>query len=62
MIVKIFQSEYCGNIKHYTPLNLVNNYEYKADVMHLKPFYYDPDEVIQLSVPLRDTTEHYFGA
>ena len=59
MIVKIFQSEYCGNKKHYTLLNLVNNHEYKADVMHLKPFYYDPDEVIPLSVALRDTTEHY---
>jgi len=62
MIVKIFQSEYCGNKKHYTLLNLVNNHEYKADVMHLKPFYYDPDEVIPLSVALRDTTEHYVEA
>ena len=30
--------------------------------MHLKPFYYDPDEVIPLSVALRDTTEHYVEA
>ena len=34
MIIKIFQSEYCGNKKHYTLLNLVNNHEYKADVMY----------------------------
>ena len=43
---------------HYTPLNLVTNHEYKVDVMHLKPFYYEPNEVIPLNVTLTDTTEH----
>ena len=62
LIVKIFQSEFCGNKIHYTLLNLVNNHEYKADVTHLKPLYYDPNEVIPLSVALRDTTEHLVEA
>ena len=30
--------------------------------MHLKTFYYDLDEVIPLSLTLRDTTEHYIEA
>jgi len=62
LIVKIFQSECCGNKIHHTQLNLVNNHEYKADVTHLKPFYYDPNEVIPLSVALRDTMEHLVEA
>ena len=60
MIVKIFQSKFCGNKIHYTLLNLVNIY--KADVTHLKPFYCEPNEVIPLSVALRDTTEHLVEA
>ena len=56
-IVGIVHTEYCSNKKHYTLLNLVNQHEYKADVMHLKPFYYDPDEVIPLNIAIKDTHE-----
>ena len=62
MIVKIFQSEFCGSKIHYTLLNRVNNHEYKANITYLKPFYYDPNRVIPLSVALRDTTEHLVEA
>ena len=37
--------------------DLVTTKEYFADVMHLKPFYFDPNYVTPLNIATRDTDE-----
>jgi hypothetical protein len=55
-VIKVFKTAHKGKY-HYTLLNLVNGKEYKADMTHLKPFYYDPAEVTPLSIAVRGTEE-----
>jgi hypothetical protein len=41
----------------YTIQNLVTTKEYPADVMHLKPFYFDPQYITPLNIATKDTDE-----
>jgi hypothetical protein len=36
----------------------VTDKEYLVDVMHLRPFYFDPDFVTPLNIAVKDTDEH----
>jgi hypothetical protein len=36
----------------------VTNKEYRVDVMHLRPFYFDPDFVTPLNIAVKDTDEY----
>jgi len=56
-IVGIVNTKHCSNKKHYSLLYLVNQHEYKADVLHRNPFYYDRDEVIPLNIATKDSHE-----
>jgi transposase InsO family protein len=42
----------------YTIRNLVTDKEYMVDVMHIRPFYFDPMFVTPLNIAVKDTDEH----